>query len=332
MHYEGNAFAVDKRTPTILPKLHSEGTTEMGQRVRLSVIDIQKINRLYNCTINEEYRVDSPHAHHHHRFSKTEHKMKERNAVNTNFPFTQTFILSGNNVQLAQSYSAYSQIQKEPKTNPAAFKSSQDFFVRTGLKPAGPVSYGVQLPDGSYLLSSSPSYSTTSSKSNGGVAESNDYLYPYSSNIVPGAQFSDNSVLPSATSANNHYVVHSPPLTSGDNIVCENAAQANCVDRKNDCVELAIKGECDKKPGLMLRMCRRSCCNCDDRKCYDTKDEQKYATLCLAQNRQSNSVVLSACDVPETKQNALDYCPRVCGTCVNYPSGGLLHKIQSNTS
>jgi len=57
-------------------------------------------------------------------------------------------------------------------------------------------------------------------------------------------------------------------------------------------------------------------------KCYDTRDEPKYGTLCLAQTRQSNSVVLSACDVPETRQNALDYCPRTCGTCVLGGAGG----------
>lgn len=33
-----------------------------------------------------------------------------------------------------------------------------------------------------------------------------------------------------------------------------------------DCLQRALKGECDKRPGVMLRMCRRSCCNCNGKR------------------------------------------------------------------
>ena len=47
MHYEWNAFAINRTAPTIIPTLNASAT--IGQRIRLSPIDILEIQRYYNC-------------------------------------------------------------------------------------------------------------------------------------------------------------------------------------------------------------------------------------------------------------------------------------------
>lgn len=44
MHYPRNSFAVDKVSPTIVPK---DKTKKIGQRITLSEIDIRKVNKAY---------------------------------------------------------------------------------------------------------------------------------------------------------------------------------------------------------------------------------------------------------------------------------------------
>ncbi|GAU87251.1 hypothetical protein RvY_00132 [Ramazzottius varieornatus] len=56
MHYGPNFFAVNYTNPTIVPK---KPTKVLGQRVRLSDADAEKINKLYNCYRNDEGKANS---------------------------------------------------------------------------------------------------------------------------------------------------------------------------------------------------------------------------------------------------------------------------------
>ena len=47
MHYERDAFAIDRRFPTIVPVMNRSAV--LGQRIRLSPIDILEIQRYYGC-------------------------------------------------------------------------------------------------------------------------------------------------------------------------------------------------------------------------------------------------------------------------------------------
>lgn len=47
MHYEWNAFAINSSGPTIIPTQNSSAF--IGQRIRLSPVDILEIQRYYNC-------------------------------------------------------------------------------------------------------------------------------------------------------------------------------------------------------------------------------------------------------------------------------------------
>lgn len=49
MHYPMNALAIDKTAPTIVPK--QKGKT-IGQRVKLSTLDVRRVNKLYRCEDN----------------------------------------------------------------------------------------------------------------------------------------------------------------------------------------------------------------------------------------------------------------------------------------
>ena len=51
MHYTMYSFSRDNRSPTIVPR--QPGIDFIGQRVGFSKIDLQKINRLYECSDNE---------------------------------------------------------------------------------------------------------------------------------------------------------------------------------------------------------------------------------------------------------------------------------------
>jgi hypothetical protein len=50
LHYEENAFALDPSIPTIISRGNNpHEALKMGQREELSQMDVQKINRYYNC-------------------------------------------------------------------------------------------------------------------------------------------------------------------------------------------------------------------------------------------------------------------------------------------
>ena len=48
MHYPGDAFAINEDIPTIITK-DPEAQDEIGQRVRMSEADIERVQVLYNC-------------------------------------------------------------------------------------------------------------------------------------------------------------------------------------------------------------------------------------------------------------------------------------------
>jgi hypothetical protein len=51
LHYEESAFAIDPTVPTIIARDSKPSESfRMGQREHLSRMDIQKINRYYNCS------------------------------------------------------------------------------------------------------------------------------------------------------------------------------------------------------------------------------------------------------------------------------------------
>jgi hypothetical protein len=59
MHYARNAFATASSSPTIIPLLNSSAV--LGQRIRLSPIDILEIQRYYGCvpTPSDPYATTS---------------------------------------------------------------------------------------------------------------------------------------------------------------------------------------------------------------------------------------------------------------------------------
>ena len=48
MHYPGDAFAINEDIPTIITK-DPEAQDEIGQRVRMSEADIERVQVLYSC-------------------------------------------------------------------------------------------------------------------------------------------------------------------------------------------------------------------------------------------------------------------------------------------
>ena len=48
MHYPGDAFAINEDVPTIITK-DPEAQDEIGQRVRMSEADIERVQILYSC-------------------------------------------------------------------------------------------------------------------------------------------------------------------------------------------------------------------------------------------------------------------------------------------
>uniref|UniRef100_A0A914DK46 Metalloendopeptidase n=1 Tax=Acrobeloides nanus TaxID=290746 RepID=A0A914DK46_9BILA len=181
-----------------------------------------------------------------------------------------------------------------------------------------------QLPFSSnrYPLTNSiygPSQSLYSNNAYGPQTIHSNYPYGPSSLIFPqnnqnsiGRLQNPNNVILPQTYGNNQRIPDDVPPS----IQCSSLQEANCMDRMDNCYNMALQGLCEKKPGVMLKMCRRSCCNCNDKRCFDTKDVQKFNTLCIAEMHQDNSLTkLSACDVEATRQNAMDYCPMTCNTC-----------------
>uniref|UniRef100_A0A0N4ZMM2 Metalloendopeptidase n=1 Tax=Parastrongyloides trichosuri TaxID=131310 RepID=A0A0N4ZMM2_PARTI len=95
---------------------------------------------------------------------------------------------------------------------------------------------------------------------------------------------------------------------------CKTIEEGSCEDKLEKCPKMAQEGDCERRPGVMLKFCRKSCCNCDNRKCFDTKDSQKFNTLCISYTI-INGTKRSLCNMNHTRQNAMDYCPLSCGTC-----------------
>uniref|UniRef100_A0AC35TJM0 Metalloendopeptidase n=1 Tax=Rhabditophanes sp. KR3021 TaxID=114890 RepID=A0AC35TJM0_9BILA len=95
---------------------------------------------------------------------------------------------------------------------------------------------------------------------------------------------------------------------------CDQPEDSACDDLLERCPFMAKEGDCEKKPGVMLRLCAKSCCNCKKQKCFDTLDTQKFNTLCNSYLTIDNTKK-SLCDMEHTRQNAIDYCPLHCGAC-----------------
>ncbi|KAI6178292.1 Metalloendopeptidase [Aphelenchoides besseyi] len=229
LHYEQRAFAIDPSIPTIIPRSTASTKMPMGQRERLSSMDIQKINRLYNCTNVESTIVEVTKA------------------IETGIPLN-----AGNSLITEKP------IRSMKKLRPKSyywFKSADDFQKRTGK--------------------SAPSW-------------------------LKFATFAD--------------AAQEFPRS----VQCATNEESNCQDRSTDCLEWALRGECERKPGYMLRICRRSCCNCNDSKCFDTNDDGKFRTLCLGRFRNpTTNLQVTACDHELTRRNALDFCPQTCNECFN---------------
>lgn len=110
LHYEEGAFAVDPSIPTIIAR--SIGKTnepiKMGQRDGLTRIDVQKINRYYNCSHVESIVV------------------KVKNAIESGA----TDLGVSKNVVVDEEVQMHS-FKKHPKSY-YWFKSAADFLTRTG--------------------------------------------------------------------------------------------------------------------------------------------------------------------------------------------------------
>jgi len=57
MHYSAYIFAVDGSKPTITPKANLAKGQQMGQRLRLSDLDVKRIQLLYGCTVDTGHIV-----------------------------------------------------------------------------------------------------------------------------------------------------------------------------------------------------------------------------------------------------------------------------------
>uniref|UniRef100_A0AC34RHA3 Metalloendopeptidase n=1 Tax=Panagrolaimus sp. JU765 TaxID=591449 RepID=A0AC34RHA3_9BILA len=112
MHYEQNAFAVDKRAPTIIPKMKHAKINEMGQRKYLSPTDVAKILVLYNCS--SKLTKPSPEVLKSHK--------------NVEMPF------HDEHEQFHSFPSKMSALKTKSVQKFVPFKSFDDFKTRTGLK------------------------------------------------------------------------------------------------------------------------------------------------------------------------------------------------------
>lgn len=104
LHYEENAFAIDPTVPTIIARdIKSNKSFKMGQRERLSRMDIEKINRYYNCSQPDFIQV--------------------KKAIETG--------LSPSNINDVKTEKMHSLKKSYPKSF-YWFKSPSDFEIRTG--------------------------------------------------------------------------------------------------------------------------------------------------------------------------------------------------------
>ncbi|KAE9554972.1 hypothetical protein FO519_001790 [Halicephalobus sp. NKZ332] len=254
MHYEQNAFAVDKRSSTIIPKIKGARVSEMGQRIALSPVDVSKIRVLYNCSGSDFKKPDIGPL--------KSFKTKE---LNYQSEFMNDGRYNGNTVG-NHPLPLVSRIRYLA----TPFKNFEDFTTRTGMKkiPAG-FHFEFQNQLGGNDIND--------------VNERSSFkMYP---NTVESGQKSGSR--------------------------CSHFSAENCLDELNECPKMASEGLCEKKPGMMLMRCKRSCCNCDSSKCFDTTDKQKFNTLCAARNSGT-----SPCLNLATRQNANDFCPLTCQLCV----------------
>ena len=53
MHYGAYTFAVDKSQPSISPKPGKARGVTMGQRLAMSTLDVERVQKLYGCTVGE---------------------------------------------------------------------------------------------------------------------------------------------------------------------------------------------------------------------------------------------------------------------------------------
>ena len=53
MHYGAYTFAVDKSHPSISPKAGKARGVTMGQRLAMSTRDVERVQKLYGCTVGE---------------------------------------------------------------------------------------------------------------------------------------------------------------------------------------------------------------------------------------------------------------------------------------
>ena len=56
MHYGAYTFAVDKSHPSISPKPGKARGVTMGQRLAMSTHDVERVQKLYGCTVGESWR------------------------------------------------------------------------------------------------------------------------------------------------------------------------------------------------------------------------------------------------------------------------------------
>lgn len=107
LHYEESAFALDPTMPTIVPVSNSNEPIKMGQREGLSKLDIQKINRYYNCSHIQPIIV------------------QVKKAIETGMTNL------GSNTNSVNSEKSSMHSLKQPKSY-YWFKSASDFQIRTG--------------------------------------------------------------------------------------------------------------------------------------------------------------------------------------------------------
>uniref|UniRef100_A0A7E4ZR50 Metalloendopeptidase n=1 Tax=Panagrellus redivivus TaxID=6233 RepID=A0A7E4ZR50_PANRE len=316
MHYELNAFAVDKKLPTIVPKLSNVRLDEMGQRRSLSEGDLKKIRSFYNCSKGSKSKdKGTVNPYKQDTFSKGKIPMSLGKHIVEDIEYTQETTTIPNMAFKSWKNNGYN--ANVHKFVP--FRSIEDFRIRTGLycnffwSEMNRIISGLKNPPAWMKLK---------------FLETNDRDFEAAMMDLTAKEAVQNKKNPfdanfkTYPNQNDMEFVQRPvEQRQLHPIKCLSAAEANCMDRMDNCAQLALLGNCGRQPGVMLRMCRRSCCNCDDKKCFDTTDKLKFNTLCAARGTKAtvtkygNPDAIGACEAAATRQNALDFCPKTCGIC-----------------